>query len=251
MLPHVDILGVPVHSLTLERLLADVVRAVREERRITVGYVNAHVLDVACRDEELRRFLRESDRVYADGSGAVLASRLLGNPLPGRITGADWIWELSALLAAEGLSLYLLGGRPGVAQEAAARLLQSTPALRLAGTHHGYFERHGAENDAVLADISRSAPDLLLVGLGTPLQERWVAANRARLAAPVVWVTGAVADHVAGRVPRAPCWMREHHLEWLFRFASDPLRLEPRYIAGNARFLARLTMQVLSRRRSG
>jgi len=244
----VDILGIPVHQLTLDRLLGEVVHAARERRCLTVGYVNAHVLDVALGDSRLSRFLREIDLVYADGAGAVLASRLLGDPLPGRMTGADWIWDLAAVLASEELSLYMVGGRPGVAETAARRLLEVAPALRIAGTHHGYFDRGGPENDAVLQDIAHREPHVLLVGLGTPLQEHWVAANRDRLGDRVVWVTGAVMDHAAGRVPRAPRWMRELHLEWLFRFASEPRRLAPRYLAGNARFAARLVMQVLSTR---
>src|SRR3712207_6733881 len=110
----------------------------------------------------------------------MLAARILGRRIPERITYADWIWQLAGLAAARGFSLYLLGARPGVAQEAARRLRERYPDLEIAGVHHGYFD-HSAGSEAVVEEISAAGPDILLVGLGMPFQERWLMENWRRL----------------------------------------------------------------------
>lgn len=209
----------------------------------TVGYVNAHVLNQAARDAELADFLRQLDLCYCDGNGVRLAARMLGASLPERMTGADWIWDLAR--RAEGhLRLHWVAGAPGVTEEAAQRIRARHPRLHIT-TDHGFHDKEGSANDALIDEINATDPDIVLVGMGTPLQEHWVAANRHRIQAPVVWVLGATADFVAGVVPRpGPAWLVDH-AEWLSRLAADPRRLAGRYLFGNAEFLARVARQRL------
>jgi N-acetylglucosaminyldiphosphoundecaprenol N-acetyl-beta-D-mannosaminyltransferase len=151
------------------------------------------------------------------------------------MTGADWIHDLSRLAIREGLRLYLLGGVPGVAEEAAAALTIRHPGLQISGTASGYDA-----GGATVAAINATAPDVLLVGMGTPTQEKWIARYRSDLDIPVVWAVGALFDFVTGRIPRGPRWMTDHGLEWLCRLAAEPRKLWRRYLIGNPRFLWRV-----------
>ena len=205
-----------------------------------VSYVNAHVLNQANAHPELRSALKGSDLVYCDGYGVRLAARLIGLPVPHRMTGADWIWGAASLCQERGLSLYLLGSDPGSAADAGAALRRWYPRLKICGTHHGYFELGSPHSERVLEDIAEKKPDILLVGMGTPLQERWVEHYADRLEVPVVWTVGALFDYLSHRVPRAPHWLADHGLEWVFRLALEPRRMWRRYLLGNPAFLTRV-----------
>ena len=225
-------------ALRLGELLNQVGGLIEAGGPATVSYVNAHVLNLAARDPALLAFLQQVDLCYCDGNGVRLAARLLGQQLPERMTGADWIWDLAAM--AEGRwRLYWLGGAKGVTEQASAALCRRHPRLDV-GHDHGFHPAEGPEHAEVLAKIAAFAPDILLVGMGSPRQERWVAAHRSELQVPVVWCLGATADFVAGVVPRpGPPWLVEH-AEWLSRLIADPRRLAGRYLLGNAEFLGRI-----------
>jgi N-acetylglucosaminyldiphosphoundecaprenol N-acetyl-beta-D-mannosaminyltransferase len=237
-----DVLGVRVDALPLPGLVEQTIRTAQVSERRTVLYANVHVLNTACGDPELRAILNAADLVYCDGAGVALGARLLGYRLPGRMTGADWIEPLCAACAETGTALYFLGGRPGVAARAAELLQGRYPGLCVAGSHHGYLADPAVCTDAIAA-VNAASPHILLVGMGTPTQEKWIAAHRARLEVAVVWAVGALFDFVAGAQPRGPRWMLDNGLEWLYRFYSDPRRLWRRYVVGNPLFLARVLAQ--------
>jgi N-acetylglucosaminyldiphosphoundecaprenol N-acetyl-beta-D-mannosaminyltransferase len=217
-----------------------------EHRR--VSYVNAHVLNQSFTDDALREALQRSDLVYCDGYGVRLAAKAIRVPVPHRMTGADWIWGVASLCEAEGRSLYLLGSDAGAAQEAAACLKRWYPRLDVRGAHHGYFQIGTPHSERVVEHIAEHKPDVLLVGMGTPLQELWVDHYFDRLDAHVVWTVGALFDYVSGRVPRAPHWMADHGLEWIFRLAIEPRRMWRRYLLGNPVFLWRVMGERQGRR---
>jgi N-acetylglucosaminyldiphosphoundecaprenol N-acetyl-beta-D-mannosaminyltransferase len=243
-LSRIRVLDVGVDPIDLDQLLKRVGQAIAARERRTVAYANVHVCNCAAEDPELRRFLERADIVYCDGNGVRLGARMLGQELPHRMTGADWIWRLAA--EAEGRwRIWWIGGEPGVAAAAAAALRARHPGLEI-GADHGFHARSGPEDAASLARIAAFAPDIVLVGMGTPEQERWVEARRAAIAAPVVWCVGATADCVSGRVRRGPRWLTDH-AEWLDRLVSEPGRLWRRFLVGNTRFVIR----VLGRRISG
>jgi len=241
------VLGVGVARLSLPQLVGYVEGVVRSNGQLCVMYANVHVLNVAWDDPELRAILNDADVVYCDGTGVALGARLLGYHLPGRMTGADWIEPLCEACAAKDISLYLLGGRPGVVAHAAELLQARHAGLHIVGTHHGYL----ADSEscrAAIAAVNAACPHILLVGMGTPVQEKWIAAHRDRLQVPVVWAVGALFDFVAGVQPRGPRWMLDHGLEWLCRLWSDPCRLWSRYMVGNPLFILRVLRQWLGER---
>jgi N-acetylglucosaminyldiphosphoundecaprenol N-acetyl-beta-D-mannosaminyltransferase len=217
----------------------------RSPRRVM--YANAHVLNQSAQNVELRGALESADLVYCDGYGVRLAAKALDRPVPHRMTGADWIWALAALCAAAGQSMYLLGSEPGIARAAGDKLAAAFPGLGVVGAHHGYFDVGSPHDDRVIEDINARRPSILLVGMGTPKQELWVEANADRLDVDVLWTVGALFDVVSGRVPRAPGWLADNGLEWIFRLAIEPGRMWRRYLLGNPVFIHRVLAQARAR----
>ncbi len=189
------------------------------------GYVvtlNGSLLVQAARDPELRALINDAALVTADGIGVILAARILGVPLSERLAGIDLALALCASAASAGWGVFLLGGAPGVAEEAAAALRRLHPPLRITGTRHGFFEPE--QEPGVLEQIRSALPDILLVALGAPRQERWMRRWSADLGVPVVIGVGGSLDVLAGRVARAPRWMQRAGLEWLYRVSREPRR---------------------------
>jgi N-acetylglucosaminyldiphosphoundecaprenol N-acetyl-beta-D-mannosaminyltransferase len=235
----IDILGVRVDNISLNDLIRRVEDFVASGDRYRVMYANVHVLNAAYRDPDLRRILNAVDLVYCDGAGVRLGARLTGQHLPERMTGADWIHDLCRACQKKRYALYLFGGELGIADRAAQALQAQHPGLIIAGTHDGFFD----DSSTIITAINQARPDILLVGLGTPLQERWIDQHFDALEAPVVWAVGALVDFVAGKVPRAPRWMLDHGLEWLYRLLVEPRRMWHRYVIGNPLFIYRVLTQ--------
>lgn len=244
----VDIEGFQVTAFPdAPSLFARVVSLARGPGQAAVAYLNVHVANEARRNQRLREFLRGAEVLYCDGAGIRLGSWILGDPLPTRMTAADWFVDLLRHLAAERLTVFLLGAEPAVSESAKAVLAERIPAHTIIGTHHGYFLTDAGREAAVIAEINRLRPDVLFVGLGTPAQEEWVARHREVVSAKVLFPIGAVLDFVSGRVPRCPPWMGRCGLEWLYRLWTEPRRLSGRYLLGNPRFLMRMVAQRLRR----
>src|SRR3954471_10187345 len=220
----------------------------RGDRGRRVMYVNAHVLNQSLEQPRLRDALHAADLVYCDGYGVRLAAKALEVQIPHRMTGADWIWDLAALCEAAGLSVYLLGWDPGYPPGPAARLHSRHPRLAIAGTHHGYFEVGSPHDERVVEEINACRPAILLARMGTPKEERWVQRNAARLDAGVLGTVGALFDYVSGRTPRAPGWLADNGLEWIFRLAIEPQRMWRRYLLGNPVFVSRVIARSRGRR---
>lgn len=242
MAERVPVLGVGVHAIGLQDLLAQIVQVIRAGRRLLVMSANVRALNLAWEQPSFRHILNAADCVFCDGEGVRWGARLLGAALPERFTPADWAWDLARRAAEQGFALYLLGSRPGVAQRAAERLQQATPGLRIAGWQHGYFDKTagGAENRRVLEQVNAAAPQILLVGFGMPLQERWLAENWSLLQANVAITCGALFEYLSGDLRRGPRWMTDHGLEWLARMLISPRRYAGRYLRDLPLFLARL-----------
>ncbi len=195
----------------------------------------------------LRAAYADASLVLADGMPVVWASRLLGRPLPERVTGSDLAPALFAAAAERGgLRVFLLGAAPGVAERAATKIAQRWPAVQVIDTYSPRlgFERDPAENAEIQSRIAAARPDVLLVGLGAPKQELWVHAHRREIQAPVALCVGATLDFLAGQRERAPVWMRKTGLEWIYRLAGEPRRLAGRY-ARDAWVFPRLVLREL------
>jgi N-acetylglucosaminyldiphosphoundecaprenol N-acetyl-beta-D-mannosaminyltransferase len=241
----VSVLGVPVQSLTAGELNTWIGGRIDRGERALVLNVNANAFNIAHKDARMRTLLsRRADLVFADGAGVVLAARMLGARIPGRITYADWIWSLAAFAESRDHSMFFLGARPGIADRAADALRKRHPALRIVGVQHGYFDRSrtSTENRDVVARINAANPDILIVGLGMPTQEFWLGDNWDLLNARIGLAGGAVFDYTSGELRRGPEILVNNGLESVARLLVEPKRLFRRYVLGNPAFLIRVVM---------
>jgi N-acetylglucosaminyldiphosphoundecaprenol N-acetyl-beta-D-mannosaminyltransferase len=229
----IKLLGVEVEPLTMDDLHVLIAQAVAGRKRRIVANHNLHSVYLFHRDPAMRAFYEQADTIHIDGMPLIFLGRLLRLPLrrEHRVTYVDWIRPLAAEAARRGFRIFYLGSKPGVAEQGAAELRRTQPALHIA-THHGFFDgKAGAEaNDLVVAAIRDFRPDILMVGMGMPRQEHWIVDNLDGIEAPVIVTAGACMDYVAGAVPTPPRWMGRWGLEWLHRLASDPARLWKRYL---------------------
>lgn len=236
----IDLLGVSIACLDQAGLVAQALDWAESPGWRVIHYANAHSLNLACEQPAFRDLLNAADLVYADGVSLSWASRLLHRQRLKKLTGADWLDPLCVGAASRGLGLYLLGGHPGIAEKAAQNLLQRHPSLKIVGTVDGFFQQR---SPAMIAEeITRLQPQLVLVGLGAPLQEQWIAKWKAALPAGVWWGVGALLDFAAGAERRVPGLLYRLGLEWLWRLAQDPAGKWRRYVLGNPRFVARVLM---------
>lgn len=222
MAERVNILGVDVDAVTMAEAVDVVRRAMDTRAGVMVATANAEMLMRATHDEELRRILNASALVVPDGAGTVWAARHLGHAMPERVAGYDLAQELLRCAPAEGRRVYFFGSAPGVAEKAKAKAEQLYPGIEIVGVRNGFFSP--ADNAAIIAEIRAARPDLLLVALGVPKQEKWIAAHIAELDVPVAIGVGGTLDVMAGVMKRAPYWMQRAKLEWLFRGLMQPKR---------------------------
>jgi len=219
----VPILGIPIACLTMEQVLGWVEKKIEEGRPAQIVTANAEMLYRAWRDPQLTHLLCQAELVTADGSGVLRASEKLNTPLPERVTGVDLTEQLLALAAQKGWRVYFLGGRPEVVEKAVLRTLSQYPHLEISGYQHGYFLKK--EIDQVVSNIHKVNPHLLFVALGAPKQEYFIREHLAQLAVPVAIGVGGTFDVLAGTANRAPLWMQQRGLEWLYRLLKEPQRL--------------------------
>ena len=222
MAERVNILGVDVDAVTMAEAVDVVRRAMDTRAGVMVATANAEMLMRATHDEELRHILNASALVVPDGAGTVWAARHLGHAMPERVAGYDLAQELLRCAPAEGRRVYFFGSAPGVAEKAQAKAEQLYPGIEIVGVRNGFFSP--ADNAAIIAEIRAARPDLLLVALGVPKQEKWIAAHLAELDVPVAIGVGGTLDVMAGVMKRAPHWMQKAKLEWLFRGLMQPKR---------------------------
>ncbi|WP_028401316.1 WecB/TagA/CpsF family glycosyltransferase [Ectobacillus panaciterrae] len=220
----VDILGVPFSSMTMEETLSYITKQLHD--RETVFHIvtaNPEIVMCARKDPGFEKVLKQADLITPDGIGVVKASGLLGQPIKERVAGFDmmnqWLAQLSE--AGKPVSVYLLGAKPHVV-EGAARTIASYPGVTVAGYHHGYFKKE--EEAAIVEQIQKAQPDILLVALGFPRQEEFIQAYKHELRAKVAVGVGGSFDVWAGEVKRAPKWIQSIHLEWFYRLCSNPSR---------------------------
>jgi len=241
----ISILGTSLSLCDKQTLLHMIQRTTFNKQPLLILSGNVHSFNLAYENEWLRDFFNQADVVRLDGAGLRLGARLLGISTPPRLTWADFAWDLAEFCAEHQFSLFFLGGRPGVAEKAADKLRFTHPSLNVVGIHHGYFDKTAdhLENEIVISQVNAVRPDILIVGFGMPLQEKWLYENWKRLDVNVTLTGGAVFDYISGELQRGPKWMTDNGLEWLARLVIEPRRLWRRYIVGNPLFLWRVFRQ--------
>ncbi len=215
-----QVMTIAFDNITMEEAVAGAMEHISAGTRCRVVTPNAEFALAAKKDARFLRILNESQLVLADGISVILASRLIGDPMQGRVTGVGFAQALAEAMAKENKRLFLLGAKPGVAEQAAEKLMRSYPGLVIAGTHDGYFQEEGP----VVEKINHAYPDALLVCLGAPKQEYFMEAWDKQLQVPVMAGLGGSMDVLAGNVARAPEFFQKCGLEWLYRLYKEPSR---------------------------
>jgi len=237
----VNILGVDIQCANLENILITVYKWSLGDKRRSVFYVNAHCFNTAAIDNLYFQILTEADLVYPDGISVVWSSRFLGGCRLTKMTGADWIQDFCKYASSKEIKIYILGGKPGIAEKAVKNLLAIYPNLQILGFSDGYFI--DKSNEQIINEINELRPQVLFVGMGTPIQEKWIFEMRNKINVPVCWAVGALFDYLADVESRVPKWMYSTGLEWLWRLIVDPAGKWKRYIIGNPLFAYRILRQ--------
>jgi N-acetylglucosaminyldiphosphoundecaprenol N-acetyl-beta-D-mannosaminyltransferase len=219
----IEILGVKVHKVTLMEALALLKSMALDGGPHLVITLNSEMIMRAQRDHHFRDIINNASLSLPDAMGIVWASRILGTALPERLAGVDTVERLAEMASMSGIRLFLLGAAPGIAERVAAKLQSRHPSLIIAGTFAG--SPHLDEEAEICRRVGAAKPHVLLVAYEVPQQEYWIARNLQRLHVPVVINVGGSFDFIAGVTRRAPLWMREHGLEWLYRLICQPRRL--------------------------
>jgi N-acetylglucosaminyldiphosphoundecaprenol N-acetyl-beta-D-mannosaminyltransferase len=235
--PRLALLGVELANLSVGAALHMVCERLHSrDTKSLIFFANAHTLDLAARCESFKRTLNQASFVLGDGIGVRLGARLNGVKLGDNLCGTDFIPRLMSIESERRkFRYYLLGATPDSIAEAARKAAESFPHWRQVGFHHGYLRPKTSRH--VVEQINEARPDLLLVGMGSPLQERWLVGNRARLQVPVCASVGGLFDFWSGQRVRAPLLLRKCSLEWLHIALTEPHKWR-RYAVGAPRYLA-------------
>ena len=240
------VLGCAVDPLDIPATVARCDEIIRSGRYSQQVSINAAKVAALRSDRRLRRITQRCDLVSVDGQSVVWASKLLGCPVPERVPGIELMFELLALAERRGYRVYILGAHQSVLDAAVTKLQTEYPRLKLCGWHHGYFAE--GEDGVIAEEISRTAPNILLVAMSSPRKEYWLADHGPATGAQFGMGVGGSIDVVAGMTRRAPTWLQRAGLEWFYRLIQEPRRLGRRYAVTNTQFLGLLAVELIRTR---
>lgn len=218
----VEIVGINIDKVTFEEAEDRLLDFLRQDETKMIFTPNSELLVDAVKDTGFAQVLNNGDLVIPDGIGVVIASKFYGSPLKERVTGCDLMGSLIGIAYSEKKSIYFLGGKEGVAEEASKKLGEKYPGINIAGFHHGYFDE--VEEEKIINEIIEKKPDIIFVALSAPRQEKWIYSNRHKLGVKIAMGVGGSLDVYAGRVKRAPEFYQKTGLEWLYRLLKEPKR---------------------------
>lgn len=217
----IDVLGVGFDNMTMAEAVNRAKELLHAEGCHYVVTPNPEIVEACRENPELMKAVNAASLVLPDGIGVIKGAAILGTPLKERTPGIEFATNVMEYMAGEGLSLYLLGAKPGVAEEAAKRLLVQHPGLKIVGTHDGYFK----DDAPIVEAIHASGADCVFVCLGAPKQELWMVKNGPKTGAKLLCGIGGSLDVFAGVAQRAPKFFCDHGLEWFYRLCKEPSRL--------------------------
>jgi N-acetylglucosaminyldiphosphoundecaprenol N-acetyl-beta-D-mannosaminyltransferase len=233
-LRRIEFMGLRLDPMDEGALNDCVLEALRSRRQVWISNLNVHAVNLANRDPEVRDCFRSADRIFCDGKGLALVLGLLGMGKVPRVTYNQWLPDLLRLCHREGRTMFFLGDRVETLEKARSLAEARFPGV-VAGVHHGYFPAD--EADRVVESVNEVDPDILVVGMGMPRQERFIRTHRDALRARVLLNGGACFKYFAGERSIAPRWLSDVGMEWSHRLLCEPRRLAGRYLLGNPRFL--------------
>ena len=216
----VEVLGVGFDNMTMDQAVAEGIRLMDTKGAHYVVTPNPEIVEVCREDADAMEAVKNADLVIADGIGVIYGAKILGTPLKEKIPGIEYAARLMEQMAVNGKTLFLLGAKPGVAQEAANRLSKQYPGLKIVGTHDGYFK----EDEGVVREIRESGADVVFVCLGAPKQEKWMRKNGEATGAHLLLGLGGCLDVFSGTVQRAPEIYQKLGMEWFHRLIKNPSR---------------------------
>ena len=222
----IKVMGIPFNNVTLSEAAELAFSFIESGNQARVVTPNAEITELCLQNAEFKQAISSAEIILPDGEGVIWAAKKLGSPLKEKVAGVDFGLECARRASEEGKSIFLLGGKPGVAEKAANTLVRRFPSLKIAGTHHGYFERSGEENREALKKINESGADILFVCLGAPTQEIWASENRASFTSvKLIACLGGSLDISSGNTKRAPQFFIKARAEWLWRILCEPKRI--------------------------
>lgn len=219
----VNVLGVNIDKVTFDEALNIAENLAKTQGVSAIFTPNPEIIMCAKEDREMREILNSADLCTADGIGVVYGAKILGDPVPQRVAGFDLTCALIERLSATGDGIFLFGAKPGVAEEAQKRLKEKYPGIVVSGTHNGYFKEE--DEREIVEEINKSGAKVLLVCLGAPKQEKWIAKHRENLKVNLCMGVGGTLDVLAGTAKRAPKIFIKLNLEWLYRLLKNPSRI--------------------------
>ena len=221
----VQLRGVNFTPGSLEEVSSHIMRRIADGLQTAVFTPNSEIVQKCIDEPDLYNVINSAEVIIPDGIGVVKAAKILKLPIKERLPGIE-LGEHIISIADENLPVFFMGGKPGIADEAAAKLKEKYPALTVCGTHDGYFKKEGEENDAVIDEINRSGAKILFVCLGAPAQEKWIYENRDKLpGVQLLMGLGGSLDVFSGNVERAPAFFCKTGLEWFYRLMKEPWRI--------------------------
>lgn len=250
MKERVNIGGITIDNVSMAQTLEAIERFVSERKPCYITNPNVDIVIRYNSDPEFKRYYDEGALCVADGVPILWAARFLGKPLKEKVSGSDLVPRVCELASRKGYKLFFLGGRPGAAEAAKAKLLEALKDIKIVGTYAPPFgfEKDEQELQKISQMIKDAKPEILFVGLGAPKQERWIKRYHQELGVPVSMGVGVTFEFIAGIVKRAPKWMQSVGLEWFWRLCMEPGRLWRRYLVDDMLFFKIIYKQWLSRR---
>ena len=233
------LLNTYVNNVSMAETLQEISRLVEEKKKSYVVAINVDVVMKMEKDAYLKKISDEADLTLVDGKPLVWIAKWHKHPVKAKISGSDMVPELCKVAAEKGYSLFIIGGAEGIAEKAKENLERDLPGINVVGTYSPPFgfEKDERELEKINAMISAAHPDLVIACFGCPKQEKWIYENYEKYDGTVSVCAGATVDFLAGNVNRAPVWMSEHGLEWLYRFSQEPKRLFKRYFIDDIKVL--------------
>ncbi|EED28234.1 WecB/TagA/CpsF family glycosyltransferase [Vibrio sp. 16] len=241
----INFLDSPMDSATMQDTVAQIEGRVRQNLFTQHVVVNVAKLVNMRSDDTLACSIKECDIINIDGMGVVWGARFLGHKIPERVAGVDLFHNLNAMAESQQFPVFYLGAKQEVVEETARRMKETHPNLKIVGVHHGYF---WDDEEAVVNKIRESGAKLLFVAITSPKKENFINKWQDKLGVNFVMGVGGTFDVVAGKVNRAPTWMQNAGLEWLYRVIQEPRRMWKRYLVTNSKFAWLLIKEKLSKR---
>lgn len=233
------LLNTYINNITMPETIAAIEKMIEADKKSYIVAINVDVVMKIESDSYLNHIVDNADMVLVDGKPLVWISKLYGKPLKAKISGSDLVPLLCEVAAQKGYTIFILGGKDGIAEQAKSRLKTELPEIQIIGTYAPPFgfEKNPKELEKINQMISQSHPDLLIACFGCPKQEKWIYENINKYHAKVSICAGATVDFLAGNVKRAPKWMSEHGLEWFYRFLQEPKRMFRRYFVDDMKII--------------